>query len=37
MYKKVVSGRKKLWDEITLKKVKEEVREKLSIWNEVVE
>ena len=40
VYKKVVSGRKELWDEYCRlrKEVKEAVREKkLSIWNEVVE
>ena len=40
MYKKVVSGRKELWDEYCRlrNEVKEAVREKkLSIWNEVVE
>ena len=40
VYKKVVSGRKELWDEYCrlCKEVKEAVREKkLSIWNEVVE
>ena len=40
VYKKVVSGRKELWDVycILCKEVKEAVREKnLSIWNEVVE
>ena len=37
MYKKVVSGRKELWDEYCrlCTEVKEAVR--LSIWNEVVE
>ena len=36
---KVISGRKELWDEYCRlrTKVKEAVREKLSIWNEVVE
>ena len=40
MYKKVVSGRRELWDEYCRlrKEVKEAVREKkLIIWNEVVE
>ena len=40
VYKKVVSGRKELWDEYCrlCKEVKEAVREKKpSIWNEVVE
>ena len=40
VYKKVVSGRKELWDEYCglCKEVKEAVRKrKLSIWNEVVE
>ena len=40
VYKKVVSGRKELWDEYCRlrKEVKEAVREKkLSVWNEVVE
>ena len=40
VYKKVVSGRKELWDEYCRlrKKVNEAVREKkLSVWNEVVE
>ena len=39
IYKKVISGRKELWDEYSRlrKEVKEAVREKkLSIWNEVV-
>ena len=39
MYKKVVSGRKELWDEYCRlrKEVKDAVREKkLSMWNEVV-
>ena len=39
VYKKVVSSRKELWDEYCRlrKEVKEAVREKLSIWNEMVE
>ena len=40
VYKKVISGRKELWDEYCrlCKEVKEAVREKkLSIWNEVIE
>ena len=40
VYKKVISGRKELWDEYCRlrKEVKEAVRKKkLSIWNEVVE
>ena len=40
VYRKVISGRKELWDEYCRlrKEVKEAVREKkLSIWNEVVE
>ena len=40
VYKKVISGRKELWDEYCRlrKEVKEAVREKkLTIWNEVVE
>ena len=38
VYKKVISGRKVLWDEYCRfrREVKEAVREKLDIWNEVV-
>ena len=36
LYKKVVSGRKELWDEYG--RLRKEVKEKkLSVWNEVVE
>ena len=40
VYKKVISGRKELWDDYCRlrKEIKEAVREKkLSIWNDVVE
>ena len=37
MYKKVVSGRKELWDEYCRLRKEVKREKKLSIWNEVVE